>query len=307
MTPSIVGGFGGSLFSANIHSAKERGQLIALVQLGKSLGQTNPALHAYKIDLINGRYELLGAIAQNLSGPDLRELNAFAHYKQWNLIHHDESLYLADLLTNSLYQTNLRGTAKNAFNGLQGLLLSPQGVYSIASASTMSNSSYSTRFEPWSAFINSAEAFKIGAIYEELWLSNVRSYWKAITVFFLLVVGLIYLLLRYRQSIPKRELDYANDLSPLAKIALKYLLVQPAGSLVSSEELNQILGIQDKAWDNQRKIRSTILSEIEEKGMHFLGVPSFVERVTDQEDRRIRRYRLKPELREDLAPILKYV
>ena len=307
MTPSIVDGFGGSLFSANIHSAKERGQLIALVQLGKSLGQTNPALHAYKIDLINGRYELLGAIAQNLSGPDLRALNAFAHYKQWNLIHLDESLYLADLLTNSLYQTNLRGTAKNAFNGLQGLLLSPQGVYSIASASTMSNSSYSTRFEPWSAFINSAEAAKIGAIYEELWLSNVRSYWKAITVFFLLVAGLIYLLLRYRQSIPKRELDYAKDLSPLAKIALKYLLVQPAGSLVSSEELNQILGIQDKAWDNQRKIRSTILSEIEEKGMHFLGVPSFVERVTDQEDRRIRRYRLKPELREDLAPILKYV
>jgi DNA-binding MarR family transcriptional regulator len=307
MTPSIVGGFGGSLFSANIHSAKERGQLIALVQLGKSLGQTNPALHAYKIDLINGRYELLGAIAQNLSGPDLRALNPFAHYKQWNLIHHDESLYLADLLTNSLYQTNLRGTAKIAFNGLQGLLLSPQGVYSIASASTMSNSSYSTRFEPWSAFINSAEAVKIGTLYEELWLSNVRSYWKAISVFFLLVAGLIYLLLRYRQSIPKRELDYAKDLSPLAKIALKYLLVQPAGSLVSSEELNQILGIQDKAWDNQRKIRSTILSEIEEKGMHFLGVPSFVERVTDQEDRRIRRYRLKPELREDLAPILKYV
>jgi hypothetical protein len=123
----------------------------------------------------------------------------------------------------------------------------------------------------------------------------------------LLVAGLIYLVLRYRQSIPKRELDYAKALSPLAKIALKHLLVQPAGGLVNSEELNQILGIQDKAWDNQRKIRSTILTEIDEKGMHFLGVPSFIERVNDLEDRRIRRYRLKPELREDLAPILKYV
>ena len=123
----------------------------------------------------------------------------------------------------------------------------------------------------------------------------------------LLVAGLIYLVLRYRQSIPKQELDYAKALSPIAKIALKYFLVQPAESLITSEELNQILGIQDKAWDNQRKIRSTILNEIEEKGMHFLGVPSFIERITDQEDRRIRRYRLKPELREDLAPILKYV
>jgi len=307
MTPSIVGGFGGSLFSANIHSAKERGQLIALVQLGKSLGQTNPALHAYKIDLINGRYELLGAIAQNLSGPDLRALNAFAHYKQWNLIHHDESLYLADLLTNSLHQTLMKGKTFIAFNGEQGMLLSPEGVYYITSASTVTNKSSEIRFDTWSAFVGSCKPVKIGALYEESWLSSLRLYWRAFAAMLLLVAGLIYLVLRYRQSIPKQELDYAKALSPIAKIALKYFLVQPAESLITSEELNQILGIQDKAWDNQRKIRSTILNEIEEKGMHFLGVPSFIERITDQEDRRIRRYRLKPELREDLAPILKYV
>ncbi|NQW40629.1 MAG: hypothetical protein HQ466_01530 [Cryomorphaceae bacterium] len=307
MTPAIAGGFTGGLYSAKPGMAKDSSTLVALIQRNKKLVRMKPTHEAYKIDLINGRYELLGAIAQNPQGPDLRELNAFAHYKQWNLISHEESLYLSDLLTNSLYRTNLTGTAKIAFNGLQGLLLSPQGVYSITSASTFSNSSYSTRFEPWSAFVNSAKAVKIGAIYEELWLSKVRSYWKAIAAMLLLLAGLIYLVLRYGKSIPKRELDYAKALSPLAKIALKYLLVQPAGSLVTSEELNQILGIQDKAWDNQRKIRSTILTEIEEKGMHFLGVPSFVERVTDQEDRRIRRYRLKPELREDLAPILKYV
>ena len=41
--------------------------------------------------------------------------------------------------------------------------------------------------------------------------------------------------------------------------------------------------------------------------MQFLGVPSFIERVASEEDRRIRRYRIKLELREDLLPILKYV
>jgi hypothetical protein len=307
MTPAIVGGFGGGLFSANGYGAKERGQLIALVQLGKNLGQTKPALHAYKIDLINGRYELLGAFAQNPQGPDVRNLSAFAHYNQWNIIHHDRSLYLSDLLTNSLYRTSMRGTTIIAFNGEEGLLVSPQGAYSISSASTQTNSSYVIRFDTWSAFLGSGKPVKIGAIYEESWLSSVRLYWRVIAAMLLLVAGLIYLVLRYRQSIPKRELDYAKALSPLAKIALKHLLVQPAGGLVNSEELNQILGIQDKAWDNQRKIRSTILTEIDEKGMHFLGVPSFIERVNDLEDRRIRRYRLKPELREDLAPILKYV
>jgi DNA-binding MarR family transcriptional regulator len=76
---------------------------------------------------------------------------------------------------------------------------------------------------------------------------------------------------------------------------------------VTPDELNQILGIEDKTWDNQRKIRSTVLQEIEEKGMELLGVPSFIERVASEEDRRIRRYRIKLELREDLLPILKYV
>lgn len=307
MTPVIDGGFTGGLFSATPGMAKDSKPFVALMHRNTSLVQTKLGYEAYKIDLINGRYELLGPIAHNLQGPDVRELNAFAHYKQWNLIYHDESLYLCDLQTNSLYRTKLSGTAKIGFNGLQGLLLSPQGVYSITSASTLTNSSYSTRFEPWSAFEGSAEAVKIGVIYEKLWLSNLRSYWKAIAALLLLLGGLVYLLIQYRQSIPKRELDYAKALSPLAKIALKYLLVQPADGLATSDELNQILGINDKAWDNQRKIRSTILTEIEEKGMRFLGVPSFVERVTDPEDRRIRRYRLKPELREDLAPILKYV
>jgi hypothetical protein len=85
------------------------------------------------------------------------------------------------------------------------------------------------------------------------------------------------------------------------------LLLQSSDSLVTPDELNQILAIEDKTWDNQRKIRSNILQEIEEKGMQFLGVPSFIERVASEEDRRIRRYRIKLELREDLLPILKYV
>ena len=307
MKPRIVGGFGGRLFSAAAHHAKDRGQLIALVRLGITLEQSTPILHAYEIDLINGRYELLGVSAQNMQGPDVRDLNAFAHYNQWNIIVHDQSLYLSDLLANSLYRTKVKSSTVVAFNGAQGLLVSPLGVYSITSASTLSNSSYSTLFEPWSAFVDRCKPVKIGALYEESWLSSVRLHWRAIAAMLLLLAGLIYLVLRYRQAIPKQELNYAKALSPIAKIALKYFLVQPAESLVTSEELNQVLGIQDKAWDNQRKIRSTILTEIDEKGMHFLGVPSFIERVNDLEDRRIRRYRLKPELREDLAPILKYV
>jgi hypothetical protein len=84
-------------------------------------------------------------------------------------------------------------------------------------------------------------------------------------------------------------------------------MILPADASITTLELNQILGIEEKTWDNQRKIRSTLLQELEEKGMKHLGVPSFIERISSEDDRRIRRYRIKPELRDDLISVLKYV
>ncbi len=80
-----------------------------------------------------------------------------------------------------------------------------------------------------------------------------------------------------------------------------------ANQSITTLELNQLLGIDDKSWDNQRKIRSTVLQELEEKGMEFLGVPSFIERTSNEDDRRLRRYRIKAELRDELISVLKYV
>lgn len=84
-------------------------------------------------------------------------------------------------------------------------------------------------------------------------------------------------------------------------------MLLPPDQSITTNELNQLLSLEDKTWDNQRKIRSTVLQELEEKGMQYLGVPSFIERISSEEDRRIRRYRIKPELRDDLTSVLKYV
>ena len=84
-------------------------------------------------------------------------------------------------------------------------------------------------------------------------------------------------------------------------------MLLPPDQSITTNELNSLLSLEDKTWDNQRKIRSTVLQEIEEKGLQFLGVPSFIERISSEDDRRIRRYRIKPELRDDLTSVLKYV
>ncbi|MDP4833393.1 MAG: hypothetical protein NWQ98_01745, partial [Schleiferiaceae bacterium] len=147
----------------------------------------------------------------------------------------------------------------------------------------------------------------IGPIYESGPLSSVKANWKGLSLVAVSFIALTVLILRYQRSRPSIERNFAQSLSPLARLALRHLLLQSTDSLVTPDELNQILGIEDKTWDNQRKIRSTVLQEIEEKGMEFLGVPSFIERVASEEDRRIRRYRIKLELRDDLLPFLKYV
>jgi hypothetical protein len=147
----------------------------------------------------------------------------------------------------------------------------------------------------------------IGPIYESGPLSSARTNWKELLLLAVLFIVLTALILRYQRSRPSVERNFAQSLSPLARLALRHLLLQSTDSLVTPDELNLILGIEEKTWDNQRKIRSTVLQEIEVKGMQFLGVPSFIERVASEEDRRIRRYRINLELRDDLLPLLKYV
>ncbi|MFZ9777825.1 MAG: hypothetical protein ACO3CI_05800, partial [Schleiferiaceae bacterium] len=147
----------------------------------------------------------------------------------------------------------------------------------------------------------------VGALYESNAVSVFRSNWKAISAVVISAVVLSVLILRYQRNRPSLERSYAQALSPGARLVLRHLLLQAPNSLVSPDELNQIMGIGDKTWDNQRKIRSTVLQELEEKGMQYLGVPSFSDRVASEEDRRIRRYRINPQLRDDLIPILKHV
>jgi DNA-binding MarR family transcriptional regulator len=147
----------------------------------------------------------------------------------------------------------------------------------------------------------------LGAIYEPTWIAQIRSNIKLILLIILSVGGLAAFIVRYQRGRPVAEQTYAHALSSSQRIVFKHLMLLPPDQSITTNELNQLLSLEDKTWDNQRKIRSTVLQELEEKGMQYLGVPSFIERISSDEDRRIRRYRIKPELRDDLTSVLKYV
>jgi hypothetical protein len=303
MTPSVQDGFVGGLYSPN-----EPGVITSIVQDGAPSSKPEPTYSAYLMDLNSATYTRLGVAAVRSKGPKLHEINPFGQWGSTNIALFEGRLYLADLVANELKKCEaLLDVYSNPFNGTHGILLTPDKVILIQTASTITNVHVKIERLTYDAFVAQLKPQTIGPIYESGPLSSVRTNWKA---FLLLAVSFVILtafILRYQRSRPSIERNFAQSLSPMARIALRHLLLQSTDSLVTPDELNQILGIEDKSWDNQRKIRSTVLQEIEEKGMRFLGVPSFIERVASEEDRRIRRYRIKLELRDDLLPILKYV
>lgn len=303
MTPSIPDGFVGGLYSPN-----EPGVLTSIVQDGAPSTKPEPTYSAYQTDLNKGTYTHLGVAAVRSKGPKLSELSIFAQWGTKNFALFEGRIYLADLVANELQMCEaLLDVHSNPFNGTHGLLLAPDKVILIQTASTITNVNVKIEKLTYDKLIAQLKPTPLGPIYESGPLSSVRTNWKAFLLLAVSFVVLTSLILRYQRSRPSVERNFAQSLSPLARLALRHLLLQSTDSLVTPDELNQILGIEDKTWDNQRKIRSTVLQEIEEKGMELLGVPSFIERVASEEDRRIRRYRIKLELRDDLLPILKYV
>ena len=303
MTPSVPDGFVGGIYSPN-----ETGVLTSIVQDGAPSSKLEPTYSAYLIDLNNATYTRLGVAAVRSKGPKLHELSPFGQWGSTNIALFEGRLYLANLLTNELQMCEaLLDVYSNPFNGTHGILLTPNKAILIQTASTVTNVHVKIERLTYDAFVAQLKPQTIGPIYESGPLSSIRTNWKAFLLLAVSFVVLTALILRYQRSRPSIERNFAQSLSPLARLGLRHLLLQSTDSLVTPDELNQILGIEQKTWDNQRKIRSTVLQEIEEKGMAFLGVPSFIERVASEEDRRIRRYRIKLELRDDLLPILKYV
>lgn len=303
MTPPIEDGFTGMLASA------ESPDLVyALFMDGPNNKQLEPHYTAYKVDLSANTYTPIGVASERSKGPTVGQLSPFGQWNRTNIVAFENRLYLADMVQNTVHACEpIMDVYSNNFNGTHGMILSPQGLYLIQTASTVTN--VHVKIERWSfdELLARGKPVLLGPIYESTALATAKNNWKALLVVLIGAVSLTGLILRYQRTRPSIERHFAQALSPLCRIALRHLLLQSPDSLVTPDELNQILGIEDKTWDNQRKIRSTVLQELEEKGMQYLGVPSFIERVASEEDRRIRRYRIKPEFRDDLLPILKHV
>lgn len=303
MTPNIVEGFGDGFYSVLGPQ-----QLRMVVSSRAEFNGTEVTFSVYDVDLANRTYRYVGAPVVDLNLLNNQDQLGLSTWNgEWNLVFERNKMLLGSLVENRLIETPISNTQSLPFDGMNGVLVHPQGVLIIETASTATNDHVKITRTSVEELLQNPENIELGPIYEENWIHQIRSKLKLIAALIIGIGGLTVLIVRYQRARPVSEQLFAQALSTPQKMLFTHLMLLTPDQSITTLELNQIIGIDEKTWDNQRKIRSNTIHELEEKGMKFLGVPSFIERLTNEDDRRLRRYRIKAELRDDLISVLKYV
>mgnify|MGYP000023213591 CR=1 FL=1 len=80
------------------------------------------------------------------------------------------------------------------------------------------------------------------------------------------------------------------------KALLKALLKMKEGTYFNTNDLNDLLNLQGKSLENQRKIRTSIIHKLNHKIKQRFKITEAIIRVDDPTDKRLRLYALKPDV-----------
>jgi len=131
------------------------------------------------------------------------------------------------------------------------------------------------------------EAELVGPVY----LSTFQRY--QYYIFGLLILCLLFgLVLVFRNKQKRKNKLFSDQEEQLIQVFTKLDM----GQHISSSELNAILQINDKSYDNQRQIRNRIIGSLNTKVQALLKGQELILRVGNEEDKRMMNYYLNPEI-----------
>ncbi|WP_395625808.1 hypothetical protein [Daejeonella sp.] len=138
----------------------------------------------------------------------------------------------------------------------------------------------------------------VGQVYGYDYFSNTNKL-SAIGAFLVFSAGFLY----YRKRRVKTE-DYT--LTELELLVVKKFINQPISEKISSIELNNLLQISTKSYDNQRQIRFRIIGAINHKLHVDLDSKNLIFRSSNNEDKRMMDYYINPDIKpKDLEKLTK--
>jgi DNA-binding MarR family transcriptional regulator len=135
-------------------------------------------------------------------------------------------------------------------------------------------------------------------------------FWRYTSEFVLVFLALAFLILflvRYNLRQPGIEKQFVEALNPQEVRLLRHLILLPPGRSADIGEIDLLLEMEDKSWENQRKIRSKSLTNINTLAEELLGYRDFILRVPHPEDKRARLYHISPEYRNVATSLLRHV
>jgi DNA-binding MarR family transcriptional regulator len=158
-------------------------------------------------------------------------------------------------------------------------------IYSGCIKSTAGNNK--TFFDSLSVATIISKSKKVGTVYESN--CDINTYLLAV-LFFIIVLFLTY---RYKRNKNRFAL---LQLSTLENKVIDALIQKyPLGRL-SGSELNIILQIEQKNYDNQRQIRNRLIGTINKKHYHHFESKDLINRSPNTEDKRMMDYFINPEI-----------
>jgi hypothetical protein len=129
----------------------------------------------------------------------------------------------------------------------------------------------------------------LGAFIEPIWLNGLkRNFWLPLLTA-IVAAGAWWMGKQKKDPIQGAE-PFVHALDLYERRLLVPLLLADQAKKWTSYELDAALQIQDKTWENQRKIRKTTLNDLNDKALQFLDVSPLISEERDLEDRREKRY-----------------
>jgi hypothetical protein len=139
----------------------------------------------------------------------------------------------------------------------------------------------------------------IGQVYGNNDFRN-RNIGIALATLLMLTASFLY----YRKRKILKMEDYT--LTELELLVVKKFINQAIGTKISSIELNNLLEISTKTYDNQRQIRYRIIGAINQKLRRDLDSKDLIFRSSNIEDKRMMDYYINPEIKaKDLEKLIK--
>ena len=257
----------------------------------------------YKVDIARRSWARLGVFSLE-EGERGHEFQRIGHIDEYAFFQMDHQLYVADVVNNRLYHWNDLLTGTKSFDGYEGVFIQADQVILVYSSSTVSNPSMRILRIRKEDILSNCEPLNMPVYRSSAINFLLINKWTSLVVF-LCVLFLIVFVVRYTLRQPKLEDSFVASLSGHEQGVLRHLLLLPADRFATIGDIDLLLDLSKKTWENQRKIRSTSLTHINSAAEKQLGLVGLIQRVANPEDKRERLYRISPEYIRSIPALLR--